>query len=556
MVTVLLVMMVLTSLVTAAIGYGLAAQPLSRRDQDATAALAAAQAGIDDYTYRLRNADFEKYNSANLPASPDDTPMRPTTWLAVPGTTNGAKFHYDPSLANGVITLTSTGSVHGVRRTVQALIRRRSFLDYLYFTDYEVIDPASGFYLANKALAASSCDAYWWDGRPSSPCSRISFTANDVINGPMHTNDTISVTGSATFNARVTTSSTANSNCTSRRWWATNTTNGCGTPANGNPNFTQSGDPTYASIVGVPTTSGDLPDVAAASGCLYNGPTRIVFKSNGKMDVTSPTTVDASIAARCVGSNLTVPGVLHVQSVPSSQSVSCPSSGNKIGYPITNDITRYGCKDGDAFVSGTVNGRVTVSAQNDIVVVDNVTYNSYSNGSATDMLGLIAEQFVKVYHPVSCPSTKIYDDGTVRVCQPDTDFFGRVTSLNGANLSDSRVSTGILTNPTIHAAVLALNHSFIVQNYNTGAQLGTLTVFGAISQKWRGPVGLTYTTSSSTTGQTGFTKAYNYDARLAYEGPPNFIDPIQQPWKVKAFSEIANPGTCTSTVVRACVPPG
>ena len=36
--------------------------------------------------------------------------------------------------------------------------------------------------------------------------------------------------------------------------------------------------------------------------------------------------------------------------------------------------------------------------------------------------------------------------------------------------------TGSLTDPYIYAAILAVNHSFIVDNYDCGAQLGTLTV--------------------------------------------------------------------------------
>ena len=43
----------------------------------------------------------------------------------------------------------------------------------------------------------------------------------------------------------------------------------------------------------------------------------------------------------------------------------------------------------------------------------------------------------------------------------------------------------------IEAAMLAINHSFIVDNYNCGAKLGTLTVKGAIAQKYRGAVGTT-----------------------------------------------------------------
>ena len=137
------------------------------------------------------------------------------------------------------------------------------------------------------------------------------------------------------------------------------------------------------------------------------------------------------------------------------------------------------------FLSGTLRGRLTIAAENNIVVVANTTYQT-TGAASTDMLGLVANQFVQVYHPVNS---------------------------SGNNLSDSRNPTAIFTNPQIHAAMLALGHSFIVQNYDEGAQLGTITINGVIAQKWRGPVG-------TSAGGTGYLKSYGYDSRLQYASPP------------------------------------
>ena len=82
-------------------------------------------------------------------------------------------------------------------------------------------------------------------------------------------------------------------------------------------------------------------------------------------------------------------------------------------------------------------------------------------------------------------------------------------------------STPTFTNPQIHAAMLALGHSFIVQNYDEGAQLGTITVNGGIAQKWRGPVG--------TSGGTGYLKNYGYDSRLQYASPRGSQAPASYP---------------------------
>jgi len=217
------------------------------------------------------------------------------------------------------------------------------------------------------------------------------------------------------------------------------------------------------------------------------------------MTVTSPFTTSSTYAP-CVGTNVALPtnGVIYVQNVPSTQTATCTGSQIRLGYPISSDVTDYGCRDGDAFVSGTLRGRLTIAAENNIVVVGNTTYQT-TGAASTDMLGLVANQFVQVYHPVNS---------------------------SGTNLAS-------FTNPQIHAAMLALGHSFIVQNYDEGAQLGTITINGVIAQKWRGPVG--------TSGGTGYLKSYGYDTRLQYASPPYVQDITETPYRPSQWAEIQDP---------------
>ena len=74
--------------------------------------------------------------------------------------------------------------------------------------------------------------------------------------------------------------------------------------------------------------------------------------------------------------------------------------------------------------------------------------------------------------------------------------------------------------------MLAIQHSFIVDHYDCGSALGTLTVNGAIGQKFRGAVG-------TFGGGTGYLKNYNYDDRLRYVSPPHFLDPVESAWHVQ-----------------------
>jgi hypothetical protein len=89
-----------------------------------------------------------------------------------------------------------------------------------------------------------------------------------------------------------------------------------------------------------------------------------------------------------------------------------------------------------------------------------------------------------------------------------------------------------MTDVRIDAAILALNHSFIVDNWYCGADLGTLTVNGAIAQKFRGPVG----TGGGDSG-SGYAKDYNYEDDFQFRDPPSFLSPIQSAWTVRRFVE-------------------
>jgi hypothetical protein len=141
------------------------------------------------------------------------------------------------------------------------------------------------------------------------------------------------------------------------------------------------------------------------------------------------------------------------------------------------------------------------------VIVADTTYATSGAGS-NDMLGLIANQFVQIYHPINA---------------------------SGQNVADNRNPTSFFQNPRIDAAVLALGHSFIVQNYNRGAALGTISVTGGIAQKWRGPVG-TFGGSP-----TGYLKNYNYDDRLVFSSPPHAATLSSAAFRVIQWAEIQNP---------------
>lgn len=583
LITVIAVGFVMVLLATAILTYAVNGLRQAGRDQNFQAAITAADAGVQDYLYRI-NSDSTYITRSTVPniciptqpkpANPDPANTAMGGWAPIPGNPSGAAYRYDIDLSSlcsaGVVLVTSTGRVGAVARTELATVKRKSFLDYLYYTDVETTDPAaytSNPFLNNAAYPAPDndpahvCGRHYYDpsadSRLPAPrpddflvtpgCSAINFGGGDVINGPMHSNDAILVCGAVTFNGPAYTSWTGSSpgTPTTNKHWRSNGNCGASTPLfNGNTgNKCLGSGPTndmcYELPLAIPPSNSGLKSetssaLASPPGCLFTGPTKITMRADGKMDVLSPDTAAAGANPGCVpGSGMAIPanGVVYVQNVPSGATSTACTSGNgvyfdgngapvtsttpgatknlinPVGYPVSGDITDYGCKDGDVFISGVVNGRLTVGSEHDTILTDDITYNSGVSGN--DVLGLVANNNVLVYHPIQCTSF----DGT-----------GHCTSSGISNIGSATQDLKIA------AAILCVTHSFTTQWFQYGASLGTLTLTGAIAQKFRGAVGVV--------GGSGYKKNYLYDQRLSFASPPKFLDPVQASFGVAKYSEI------------------
>lgn len=480
------------------------------KDADCNAALAAAYAGVDEYQ------------------SP-------------------AQFRYEVDnstyATSGRIRVRSTGEVGDVTRTVTADLKQQGFIDFLYFTDYEVQDPDivgkpdKGCY---KDPDTRTVLKYAWETRTASDCNEITFASRDVITGPVHSNDTIRTCGTR-FEGTVTTANTK----------SPITVNGSGCAET---KFTLAGYPTRSDgVIGMPATNSELKKETRSDledsdvprpGCLYTGPTQFTFAANGTVTIKSPFTKMTRIgnAAASVGSapdecgkitdlqspaGATIPvpenNVLYVQNVPAVSGdvnywapsatpakFSCTSTASNkgrrgwtfdgVGYPVADEVaadpTPYACRAGDAFVSGRFKGAATVSAENYVFVVGDITYVD----AKEDILGLVGNNAVWVFNPL-----------------------------------DSSKKPLLGKNRTINAAILSVAHTFQVQNYSRGGKRGDLTVLGAIAQKYRGPVG----TTSGGSINNGYVKAYTYDERFKFKAPPKFLNPVTTTYGVTTWVESA-----------------
>lgn len=203
-------------------------------------------------------------------------------------------------------------------------------------------------------------------------------------------------------------------------------------------------------------------------------------------------------------------------------------------FPNVADVTSYGVSNGgqvpgDLYVEGTNAGKLSLLADNDVVVTNNLV--NTSDTITADAVNIVAGQYVRNFHPVSCVSTN--SDSLSRTdpgfCPNDVTGLptpnGTTGGSNGgfgpthpAVQYTNLQATG---NRTLQAAVFALSGSLTSDNYNRGVWMGNLLVKGGVYQGHRGVNGTQLANSDGTIARTGYLLNYNYvdlrDSNLPYE---------------------------------------
>lgn len=467
----------------------------------------------------------------------------------------------------GTFRVRVSGRSGKATRAVVATFRRKGFLDYLYYTQYETLDPALAAVAAglstwptqisgtdpttftqwesqncgDKAFAQRQGKLYQTSGgtpgqfQPPAqafktlyaapPCTDVSFRAGDTVAGPLHTADPLLVCANPTFGTsasdriEVETSPTirdASAGAEAGLW-------GCNTAAN--PTWTGTQIPN-ADPISPPLPNNSL--ASAASGCcLFQGATRIVLNPAGQ----PAGTMDVYNAARYGA------GVKRNMAQPANGVIYAATSGACGNYN-PEDVASNNTTCGDIRISGNATTSLTFGADNDVVITGDLKPDATAPNA---LIGLISMNgYVRVAHPVGT-ATNDSTLGYLSAAQVPTTLnlpapapAGQARSFcNSANSTTPAPMNTI----TIQAAILALTHSFMVDNWRCGAQLtGTLTVKGAIAQKYRGPVGCNTCRPPGLTA-TGYIKDYQYDTRLKYRSPPAFLAPVQSAWRLVRAQE-------------------
>jgi type II secretory pathway pseudopilin PulG len=503
---------------------------LTGRDIARKQAYEAAKAGLDEYAFHLHSNTGYWAECTKVP-TPDAVNQEGSTAnrRPVPGNT-GATYaielipatghtQCDPTNIatatasmleslepmKGTFRVRSNGFSGNTHVAITATFKPASFLDYVYFTQLETSDPVT--YGESKLIEAAEkqCSKTIRGGRYEAEissgkgyCDAISFVHGDNIKGPMHTNDAFVICENPVLGRNA--SDPVEVSAASPGWYSTRESFlHSGSSCKGEPNF-KGTFRVNAPVLIPPETNSELSTIAEPT-----------FRFHGEVKVClNGSTITVGKGMSCTNSVLysgAFPsnGVIYVE----NELCTGAYSPFNLAYPSTPTTC------GNVSVEGKYSKPLTIAAGNDIIITGNLERTNEEG-----MLGLIANNFIRVYHPV----TLVHPEKCTKEFNSQGHQIGEHCEENLAVTECTGNASGALTNPKIEAAILAIKHSFIVDNYKCGAQLGSLNVKGAIAQKYRGAVG--------TTGNTGYLKNYEYDERLKTTEPPSFIEPIKSDWVI------------------------
>lgn len=229
----------------------------------------------------------------------------------------------NPTLALNRYTIRSIGIARESQRKVIVEVQVESFARYSYFTDDEHMR---------------------WQGW----LIPVWFISGDYLEGPVHTNSHYHISGDPVFAGPV----------SSVDDFITYMHSG---PPRDNPEF-QQGIRLGVDEIDMPSKALEFRVKAVQDGLMLTGPTMVVLKSDGTMDVTNPHN-------RWVNKNMPLPsnGTLFVEG-------------------------------GDLTISGTLDGELTAGTNRNIIVADNILYEDDPrlNPDSNDVLGLVSEKDVIV----------------------------------------------------------------------------------------------------------------------------------------------------------------
>jgi hypothetical protein len=489
MIIAIMVMFVASLLMVAAFTAANGDVHLSHTDLTQKQAYFAALAGVQEFEYKLE-ANPNYWQGCPVPAATVPGEANQSYEVAVLPA-NGEKacnsaipfksiIESKGTLAN-TFRIKSIGKAGTSSRAVVANFQVAGFLNYVYFTQYEVQDPSARNGTTKEQEECSNYRPRRIEIGALATCQTIVFGPKDKQNGPLHTDDAAVVCGGAEFGRP----SHEPPDVAEMNFGAVPAECGGGSEATYNT-------PTAGPITGpelvAPESDSTLKAYVEHEPQQNELTGRTTLALEGASNQIKVTTL---VAGKSVEKTIEWPknGLIYVQ----SGEAGCGYTEFNQNQTDTAETFKKEENCGSVYVKGTYSKSLTIAAENDLIINGNITPAGTSPPAAppgTATVGLIATRFIRIYHPCS----------------------------GGSN------GEGSLTAPWVYAAILSTSHSFLVDNYNCGPTLGKLNIYGAIAQKFRGIVGEVET--------HGYDKEYIYDERLATDEPPYFLAPLKAGWKI------------------------
>jgi hypothetical protein len=275
----------------------------------------------------------------------------------------------------------STGESGGEKRSIIATFTHPGYLNYVYLTNFEVQDPILG------TTEPKICEKYYPERKEeghTTVCPPIEFTPEDKVKGPMHTNDASAICATSSQKPTFGRSSADKIEMNKGNYKYP----GCssdpyekGTGMVGT--YTENG-PTLLP----PETDSELLESAEYK---FRGKTIIDLKSGtpNTMEVTTYVGSQASTETMLFPKN----GVVFVET---------STGGCGVTYTPFNSDYEHDTGCGNVYVRGSYTESLTIAAANDVIINGNIETTHESSGKPTGdaTLGLIATNFVRIYHPV------------------------------------------------------------------------------------------------------------------------------------------------------------
>jgi Tfp pilus assembly protein PilX len=484
----------------------------------------------------------EKYAIQLVPAESDTKPEDTAEpgWKKVPHCDKNrvveSMIEETEGPAAGTFRIQSTGFSGNEKRTITATLRNANFVSYVWYSVYETGDPALyGPPPSGDPTYYTECGKFYTE-RPSQ-CTKFNnyFIGGETVEGPMHTEDHLGICGKPIF-GRTHNDRIEFGNGYKKEEKVGYSNESCGEAAN--PEFKGNQIPPSEVLQITPPPGDEELEHIVEETHHYFGQTEIILKETTMTVVehkgSHPTPEEEAkgVKKEETRTNVEFPinGVIYVSGTKSEE-----GEGSCETYSPFGPAPAYteGSECGNVYVHGKYTKALTIAAQNDVIINENVYPTSVagklgSEPTGNAMLGLIANNFVRVYHPLTGTREPKYGEG------------GKGPCLKSENdtVSTPEIPED-LKNPYIYAAILALKHSFIVDNFDCGKpNLEKLNVYGAVAGEFtNGMTGV----FSGKTPLSGYPYDLKYDNRLQAAEPPHFLNPIEAAWYIQRQTNSPSP---------------